>query len=142
MYKIIVWTIVTYEDKILLLKKPDNSEWTLVGGHVEDNESSKMAIIRRTQEEVGLTIKEDQLEVLCVIDRKLDEGFKLHIFFKTLNWQGEPINKENDLHSELQWFKMDNLPENLGELAKAAVESIKTNKLYHFKDHIDHHNRH
>lgn len=142
MYKIIVWTLITDENKVLLLQKPDDSEWTLVGGHVEDNESSKMTAIREAKEEIGVDIAEEDLDILCVIDRKLDQGYKLHIFFKNLKWQGQPVNREKEVHSELKWFDFDDLPENLGELAKAAIESMQTKKLYHYKDHIDHHNKH
>lgn len=134
MYKLIVWTSLIKKDEILLLKKPEG-EWTLIGGHVEDNESLKMAVIREVMEEVGVQIQEDDLELLCVIDRKLDDAYKFHVFFQTKQWQGNPENKEIYIHSDMKWCKLDDLPDNLGPLASAAIESLKTKQLYYFKDH-------
>ena len=142
MYKIIVWTLITKNDEVLLLKKPDNSEWVLAGGHVEDNESLKITARRRIMEEVGLRINDEDLNLLCIIDRKLDNAYKLHAFFQASKWEGEPENRESDIHSDMKWHKLDSLPDNLGVLALTAIESMKTKELYHFRDHIENHNKH
>lgn len=53
--------IVTYNNKILLFlrdNKPnilDPNCWSLIGGHVEDNESFDDGLIRELQEEISIT---------------------------------------------------------------------------------------
>ncbi|MGI4776472.1 MAG: NUDIX domain-containing protein [Janthinobacterium lividum] len=135
MYKIIVWALLIKKDKILLLKKPDNGEWTSVGGHVEDHESLKMAVCREAMEELGIKIQEENLSLLCVIDRKLDDAYKFHVFFHASQWEGDPVNKEPDVHTDVEWYKLSNLPDNLGPLASAAIDSLDTKQLYYFRDH-------
>jgi 8-oxo-dGTP diphosphatase len=142
MYKIITWVALIKNAEVLLLKKPDNSEWTLIGGHVEDNESSKMSAVRRTAEEIGVTINKDDLDLLCIMDRQLDNAYKLHVFFQGSQWQGAIENKEPNVHSEVKWFKLNDLPANISPLASSAIESMSTKKLYYFKDHLDIHNKH
>ncbi|RYE14889.1 MAG: NUDIX domain-containing protein [Rickettsiales bacterium] len=142
MYKVIVWVMLERENKILLLKKP-NGEWTLTGGgHVENNESLKDAALRKVQEETNLKLNSKDLEFLCVMDREMDNGYKVHVFFKASKWEGEINNNEPEIHSEIKWCDIDNIPENIGILAAAAIDSSKTGKLYHFKDEPEIHNKH
>jgi ADP-ribose pyrophosphatase YjhB (NUDIX family) len=142
MYKAIVWVILKQDNNVLLLKKPDNSEWTLTGGHVEDQESLKMAAIRIAKQQINLDIESEDLDFSCVIDRKMDSAFKLHIFFKVSKWQGELNNNEPNVHSEVEWCNLDSLPENLGILADAAINSLTSGDLYYFKDEPEAHNKH
>lgn len=142
MYKVIVWVMLEKNNKILLLKKPNNNEWTLAGGHVENNESIKKAAVRKIEEETNIKLTYDNLKFLCVMDREMDNGYKVHVFFKALDCQGEVKNNEPNIHSEIKWFDLDNLPDTLGVLASAAVNSLKTGDLYYFKDELEIHNKH
>lgn len=142
MYKLIVWVMLEKNREILLLKKPDNSEWTFTGGHVEDDESLKMAAVRIVKKQINLNLNQSDLEILCVIDRQMDSAYKFHVFFKTSNWQGQPSNIEPNVHSEIKWHNLESLPDNIGFLAAAGVESLKTNNLYHFIDNPEPHAKH
>ena len=142
MYKLIVWVVLERNNEILLLKKPDNIEWTFTGSHVEDNESLKMAATRIVKNQTNITLNLNDLEILCVIDREMDQAYKFHVFFKASNWQGQLSNNEPAVHSEVKWHNLDDLPEGLGALAAAGIESFKTEKLYHFVDSPEPHIKH
>lgn len=142
MYKLVVWVMLEKNREILLLKKPDNSEWTFTGGHVEDNESLKMAAVRIVSQQTSINLNQDDLEILCVVDREMDSAYKFHVFFKALSWQGELENTEPNVHSEIKWHNLETLPDNIGVLAAAGVESLKTKNLYHFIDNPEPHTKH
>jgi len=62
--KPIAKAVVTWQDKILLVKRAGNDRagyWDLPGGYHETGETSEEAAIRETMEEAGATIKIDVL---------------------------------------------------------------------------------
>ena len=48
--------IMTSDNKVLLLKRPNDGRWDLPGGGVDDGENLAEAIVREVQEETGLSI--------------------------------------------------------------------------------------
>ena len=83
---------------LLAMKKRGFGEgrWNGVGGKVEDGESIEGAMIRETQEEIGVTPTEYEK----VGDIRFDEYFKgeptlmhVHVFMAS-EWNGEPIESE------------------------------------------------
>ena len=137
MVELIVWGIIVLGgDEVLLLRKINDlkpekkEEWALVGGHVEAGESFRQALKREIMEEVGITVREEDMEFKYFIDRSLAGQHKAHLFFKITTWQGEVYNKESDIHLEARWHKLDNLPANLGPLATKAIRSLYDNEIY------------
>ncbi len=70
-----VAVIVNKDNRILLLKRGPNApwepnKWSLVGGGVEDGETSKEAVLREIKEETGLNVK--LLKESFAIQRKPD----------------------------------------------------------------------
>jgi len=99
-------------DRILLAMKKrgfGEGRWNGVGGKVEPGESVEQAMIRETQEEIGVT----PLEYEKVADIRFDEYFKgeptlmhVHVFVAT-TWNGEPTESDE---MAPQWFATDDLP--------------------------------
>jgi len=91
------------DGKILLLKRsvePFKGCWSLVGGHVEENEALKEALRREFKEETGLDIT-----VGGIIDGRIEETSdrtKIIIAFKVTSARGEiTLNSESE---EYGWF--------------------------------------
>ena len=63
--------ILFNQGKILLLKqtKLNGGNYTLVGGNVELGETSKEALVRECKEEAGITILENDLRLVHVLQK-------------------------------------------------------------------------
>lgn len=134
MIEIIVWLIlISSNNEVFLLKKNTeiSYEYTLVGGHVEKGESLKQALQREVMEETGVKVSQNDLILTTIIDRKLEDKHKIHFFFYTKNWEGKPYNKEPNIHITGEWHSLSNLPNNIGPLAKRAIESLSNNKNFY-----------
>ncbi|MFZ2126337.1 MAG: 8-oxo-dGTP diphosphatase [Candidatus Microsaccharimonas sp.] len=100
------------DDEVLLAMKKrgfGEGRWNGVGGKVEEGESIEQAMIRETQEEIGVTPTAYQK----VGDIRFDEFFKgvptlmhVHIFIAS-EWTGEPAESEE---MAPKWFKTDEVP--------------------------------
>jgi 8-oxo-dGTP diphosphatase len=104
------------DGKVLLgLRAPSKkvwpNHWDTVGGHVEAGESLEQALVRETQEEVGVTPTAFKL-IATVRERRPDlYGDALHHVYAVTGWRGgEPANV-CDEHSELRWFDIDEMRE-------------------------------
>jgi len=103
------------DDQILLAMKKrgfGEGRWNGVGGKVEEGETVEQAMIRETQEEIGVTPKVYEK----VADIRFDEYFKgeptlmhVHIFVAT-EWEGEPEESEE---MKPQWFSTQHIPYDL-----------------------------
>ena len=132
MIEAIVWLLLIQDGNIFLLKTHNDfgEEYTLIGGHVEPNESLKKALKREVKEEIGINIEEKSLILKYVIDRRLGTKHKIHFFFLANNWQGSPYNNEPHIHLEAGWHPLSNLPKNVGPLASKAINSCNDGQLF------------
>lgn len=55
---------------------------------------------------------------------------RIDVFFMTEKYSGEPKNMESDKCNDLNWFDIDNLPENTVEYIKFVIDKIKNNIIY------------
>jgi len=99
------------DEVLLAMKKRGFGEgrWNGVGGKVEGTETVEQAMIRETQEEIGVT----PLEFEKVADIRFDEFFKgeptlMHVhIFTAIKWEGEPVESEE---MAPRWFKNTDIP--------------------------------
>jgi 8-oxo-dGTP diphosphatase len=120
-----VYLVLTKGDKVLLsLRKNtgyEDGKWSLVAGHKELGESATKAMIREAYEEVGIVIDEKDLIPVHVMHRKSGrEG--IDIFFRCETWENPPENKEPQKCGGVEFFEIDNLPENTLSYVKQALE--------------------
>jgi ADP-ribose pyrophosphatase YjhB (NUDIX family) len=112
--------------KVLLAKRavhPLKGYWDSVGGFVEAGESPQETALRETKEETGLDIK--ITEVLGVGKDKYEEQETTVIGLLAEIIKGKP--ESHDDVSELKWFSLDHLPENIAfESNKRALGILKT----------------
>lgn len=99
------------DEVLLAMKKRGFGEgrWNGVGGKVEEGETIETAMIRESQEEIGITPTVYEK----VADIRFDEFFKgepalihVHVFLAT-TWTGEPTESDE---MKPQWFKLSEIP--------------------------------
>ncbi len=108
-----VGAAIVVDGKILLIKRanpPEENHWALPGGKIDLFETCEIAILRETQEEVGIILKDPFL--LAIMDMWDDE--------KTYHWiapiylctefDGIPEIKEPQKHLDMGWFPINDLP--------------------------------
>lgn len=92
-------------------------------GHVDEGESMKRAMCREAYEELGIRISPDDLEFVCLIHKNIGNGTYCNVYFKALRWEGDAIVNEPEKNEELRWFSVHELPENIVNDRKTAVEN-------------------
>ncbi|MFJ2618896.1 NUDIX domain-containing protein [Glutamicibacter sp. NPDC087344] len=95
--------------KVLLVhRSPSRSKfpkvWDLPGGHVEDSENSRQAIVRELREELNVEISEPTTEDLLAT--RQDENLILEIW-RISSWDGVITNAEPQEHDDYGWFALD-----------------------------------
>jgi ADP-ribose pyrophosphatase YjhB (NUDIX family) len=130
--------ILRKNDEIFLYKrnivgKIAYGSFALPGGTVEFHETIKQAACREAAEELGITINEKDLVTVHIqrIREKYDkitnqiQQILMLYFVEVIKWEGELQNLEPHKHSDLGWFEIDNLPQNLFSLNASALHDIK-----------------
>ncbi len=131
------------DNKIILTKRIKsgwgNGEYALPGGSVDGQETIRQASAREVKEELGVTVREEDLKVIHVMHimhRGLEyEPGKTHFegigfFLQTEKWEGELKNMEPHIHEFVDWFDLNNLPENIVSEFKQVLEKISKNEIY------------
>ena len=103
--------------------------WALPGGAAEDGEFPSQTAIREVKEEIGLIIHDPFLRMDTILDA--DDGWWYNICYECSlnqdeNNMGDLINLEPDKFDDVNWFDINNLPENTAEFVKQIVEYYKT----------------
>ena len=129
-----VLLILVQDNSVLLTHRVNakfgNGLYALPGGKCEENETATNAIIREAQEELGITLDKNGLQLVHTFHRKGTENNLVALIFKAEEWSGEIINNEPEKCDELAWFSLNQLPENIIPAHRHALECIKKNNIY------------
>lgn len=92
------------------------------GGHVEVGETPRQALVREIEEELGVTVKLEDLEFLCVAARNTSPTEYVAYEFVICDKNYEFTNAEPDKCSELAWVDLDDLPEDIIDDFRQIIE--------------------
>jgi 8-oxo-dGTP pyrophosphatase MutT (NUDIX family) len=124
--------------KMILLQRRANTGfadglWDLsYSGHVEYGESMMDAAVREAAEELGIAIDKCNLKFFTMIhkrDKQCDLTY-YNGYFSCEQYSGVPSICEKDKCSQLEWFDMEHLPEDLIPDRRIAIEAYKNNAPY------------
>jgi len=101
----------------------EDGAYHLPSGHLEGGESVVEALIREAKEEIGVTIVPQHVEFVHVMHNS-SSGGRVAFFFKVQRWESTPDNREPDKCSELRWFPLDSLPDQLIDYCRTALGHI------------------
>lgn len=119
--------------KQILLSKRKNTgykdgEYELPGGHLEENEDLYEAMIREAKEELGISLKRENLKIVHIMHHYT--GKRMNFILETEKFDLEPRIMEVDKCEELKWVEINNLPENTIEKVKIIISYIEEGELY------------
>ena len=126
------------EKKQVLLLRRENTGymdglWDFAGsGHVDENESAMQAVVRECREELGITVELKDIRFVHLSHRVGQNGARTYydIYFLVDRYTGEPYIAEPEKCSGLQWFAMDELPEDIIGIRKQAFLSYLKSEYY------------
>lgn len=123
-----VGAVILRDNKILLLlrkKAPESGCWTIPGGKVEFGETVEEAILREVKEEINAEGK--IIAPLGVTNHILKEEGTHYVSPRFLvELLEEPKNMEPESHEAMEWFPIDNLPENVTMTTQKALSAFLT----------------
>ncbi|GLI09597.1 hypothetical protein YDYSG_56290 [Paenibacillus tyrfis] len=129
-----VYLLLVRENKLLLLRRTntgyEDGKLSLVAGKMDGNEEVKRAAAREAWEESGVRVDPADLEVASVMHRNSDTGEWIDFFLTVKRWEGEPYNREPDKCSEMAWYPLDGLPEDMILHVRQAVENVLAGVFY------------
>jgi 8-oxo-dGTP diphosphatase len=134
-----IFLLLIQDNKILMTRRVntgwEDGNYTFPSGHVEVHETPRQALVREAQEEIGITIQEEDLHFEHVAFRNSNGEDRVDIFFTASKHLAEPTNKEPHLCDDIAWFPIDNLPENTISFLKDIISLYKEKVPYSEMDY-------
>jgi SAM-dependent methyltransferase len=133
-----VHLILRRGDEILLARRANTGYadglFNAPSGHVEDGEDVRAAVIREAYEEVGVVLDPERLAVALVMQHKAPAGDpRIGWFFEARVGEGagrEPVNREPDKCSELGWFPLEALPDDMVAYCRAGIDAYRAGERF------------
>ena len=132
-YPVAVHLFFLYETQILLLRRFNtgyqDGKFSVVAGHVDAGETVTQAAMREAKEEVGVSLKSEDLEVVHVMNRKSDDE-RIDFFMTIKRWTGSIHNCEPEKCDQLTWYPIAELPENMIPYVRHGIERYQKGIYY------------
>ena len=104
--------LIIQEDMILLGKRNPKRDmrpnlWDLFGGHLEEGEQPKEALLRELREELNVT--PIQFTYFATVKESSKSTFEdyTHLVYLVTRWNGSPKNMQPHEHTEIRWFSFE-----------------------------------
>lgn len=105
-----------------------DGEYELPGGHVDKGEDLIHAMVREAKEELLIDIKEEDLSIVHILHHYT--GDRINFILTANTYEGIPSIGEPEKCEKLEWFDINNLPENIIGKIKKSIEEINSNIFY------------
>ncbi|WP_332888627.1 NUDIX hydrolase [Actinokineospora bangkokensis] len=125
-----VHVLLLRDDHVLLTRRRGgygDGMWHLPSGKLDPSESLPAGAVREVFEEVGVTVDPADLHHSAVL-HVADSGPtpRLGVFFHARRWTGTPTNREPDKCGGIDWFALDDLPDNVIPYPLAGIRAHTT----------------
>lgn len=121
------------EDEVLLLLREntgyEDGNYSVVAGHLDGGEEVVEAVIREAREEAGIELRADDVEVVGVMHRNSGDE-RVDFFVTASRWDGEVVNREPHKCGGLEWFPLQELPDNMVAYVRVALEQWRADEWF------------
>ena len=130
MFRSAVFVAIKNENDEYLLQRRTNTGfmdgyYDLASGHLEHGESCEQAAVREAEEELGLKISPNDLELVATFQSYFEPDINyLNLIFRARKFQGVPVIGEPDKIDHIGWFHPDNFPEKLTPGTRIFLKAI------------------
>lgn len=116
--------------KILLLRRAPGlyaaGQFCLPSGHHEQGENITQTAARELAEETGIIVTATCLRMVLAMHQRNPEGSaRFGFFFQPDAWDGDPVNREPNKHTEMLWADPSDLPAETVGYTAAALAAIE-----------------
>ncbi|MFA5086807.1 MAG: NUDIX domain-containing protein [Candidatus Paceibacterota bacterium] len=129
-----VYLVLFKGDKVLLMRRQNTDfhpgDYGLPSGHLEGDETLVQAMIREAKEEIGTTFNPTEIKLAHAMHRKMPTEERVSFFFTVDNWEGEPKIMEPHKCDNMNWFEINDLPENIIPYIRQAIINVKEKNPY------------
>ena len=126
------------KEVLLALRKNtgyNDGKYELPGGHVNEGEDLMNAMIREADEELKIKLKLEDLHIKHILHHY--KGNRLKFIISSEKYEGNLEIGEPEKCERLEWFNIEELPENLDKRAKKVIREIENNIFYDNSDFIN-----
>jgi len=120
--------------QILMLRRANtgfmDGFYSLPAGHLDGGETAQVAVCREALEEVGITVRPEDLRLAHVVHEKADGHERINLGFEASSFAGEPYNAEPEKCSEIIWADLQNLPEQTVPQVRAMLQNLQSGHIY------------
>lgn len=120
--------------KVLLLRRFqtgfEDGNYGVPAGHLDGGETAREGCVREIREEIGVSVRPEDAEVVHVMHRKAAHDERIDFFLTISKYDGEIQNCEPEKCDDLSWFPLDNLPDNMVDYVRTALEHHKNGIIY------------
>jgi len=145
--KIAVHMIFVKNGEVLLSKRKNTGYgdglWSLPAGHLEVGETVYSCAIRESKEELGAAVMNYNIEFGMIMHRSVQHNDNRIIkdhertdYFVLINWGGDVTNMEPEKCEMLEWFDIEELPDDLVAYIGFGIATTYYNE-YNFVELIE-----
>lgn len=116
------------KNQILLQRRQGTKLWpgflALPAGHIDEGENAYEALIREAKEELNILVNINDIIDTFIVNRKNKSLSPYYdVYFEISKYEGEIIINEPEKCSELLWADINNLPTDMIEFEKEAINN-------------------
>jgi len=126
------------QEILLMLRKNtgyNDGMYELPGGHVDEGEDLINAMIREAEEELKIKLRYEDLKIEHLLHNY--KGDRLKFIISTERYEGIPQIGESEKCERIEWFDINNLPQNIDKRASKVLQEIKNGIKYDNSDFIN-----
>ena len=113
----------------------NDGEYELPGGHVEEGEDLMQAMIREAKEELNIELRREDLKIKHILHHY--KGNRIIFILSAKKYEGDIQIGEPDKCDKLEWFDINDLPNNIEKMANNILKEIHNGIFYDNSEFIN-----